>query len=168
MTGKEAPSVAKRRQNDLPAVATIGYEGTTMPAFLDSLKKAKVDLLVDIRAIASSRRPGFAKTALAANLATVDIDYIHVRALGTPADGRAAARSGRQDELRRIYLEHLATDAAQAGLDIVVELVESARRIALLCFEADAERCHRRFVADALVKKLGMRVVNLAPQLEDA
>lgn len=152
----------------LPSVATIGYEGTTMPAFLESLGAAKVELLVDIRAIASSRRPGFAKTALAANLATIDIEYLHLRALGTPADGRAAARAGRQDELRRIYLEHLATEAAQTELEVVAGLVRSGRRIALLCFEADAARCHRRFVADALVDTLGVRIVNLMPQHDDA
>src|SRR3954449_8040581 len=97
-------------------VATIGYEGTTMPAFLEALRKANVQLLVDIRAIASSRRPGFAKTALAANASTIGVDYLHLRALGTPADGRAAARAGRHDELRRIYLDHLATEGAQVEL----------------------------------------------------
>src|SRR3982751_6700789 len=85
-------------------VATIGEEGPPVPAVLDALKDAGVELLIDIRAIASSRRPGFAKTALAANLATIGVEYLHLRGLGTPADGRAAARAGRQDELERIFL----------------------------------------------------------------
>ena len=47
---------------------TIGYEGATVPALLETLREARVELLVDIRAVANSRRPGFAKTALAANV----------------------------------------------------------------------------------------------------
>jgi uncharacterized protein (DUF488 family) len=149
------------------SVATIGYEGATMPAFLETVRAASVELVVDIRAVASSRRPGFAKTALASSLETVDVEYLHLRGLGTPADGRAAARAGRHDELRRIYLTHLATDGAQAELEIVAGLIRSGRRLCLLCFEADAARCHRSFVADALVSKLGVQVVNLAPQHEE-
>src|SRR3954452_20552774 len=97
-------------------VATIGYEAATMERFLASLRGARIELLIDIRAIASSRRPGFAKTALAANLATIGVDYLHLRGLGTPADGRAAGRAGRQDELQRIFLAHMETERAQTDL----------------------------------------------------
>ena len=75
-------------------LATIGYEGASVADFLDALRGANSDLLVDVRAVAMSRRPGFAKTALAANLRDAGIDYLHLRQLGTPADGRAAARGG--------------------------------------------------------------------------
>ncbi len=100
-------------------VATIGYQGTTVQDFLRTLKKAKVDLVVDVRAVASSRLPGFSKSRLAANLAEAGIDYEHLRSLGTPADGRAAAHAGRfavvaaaLGKRRRIKVEHLlpATD----------------------------------------------------------
>src|SRR6476661_10322490 len=97
-------------------LCTIGYEGATVASFLEALRAAGVELLVDVRALASSRRPGFAKTALAANLGTIGVDYLHLRGLGTPADGRAAARAGRQDELERIFLEHMATERAQTEL----------------------------------------------------
>src|SRR5215217_372181 len=113
----------------MPTLATIGYEGTNVPRFLATVQAAGVQLLVDVRAIASSRRPGFAKTALAANLATIGVEYLHLRGLGTPADGRAAARAGRHDELRRIFLEHLATEKAQAELATVMEIVRSGRKV---------------------------------------
>ena len=48
----------------MPTVWTIGYEQTTMEAFLAALTAAKVEVLADVRAIAASRRPGFSKTAL--------------------------------------------------------------------------------------------------------
>ena len=148
-------------------IATIGYEGASVPRFLDALREARLELLVDVRAVASSRRPGFAKTALAANLASVGIDYLHLRALGTPADGRAAARAGRTAEMHRIFREQLATDEAQAQLAQVAELVRGGRKVCLLCFEADAAHCHRAIVADALATTLPARVVNLQPWPED-
>lgn len=148
-------------------VATIGYEGTTVRLFLDALREAGVELLVDVRAVASSRRPGFAKTALAANLAGAGIDYLHLRGLGTPAEGRAAARAGRHDELRAVYLEHLATPGARADLETLAGLVRSGRRVCLLCLEADPARCHRSMVADALGELLPVEVRHLAPGDED-
>jgi uncharacterized protein (DUF488 family) len=145
------------------SIATIGYESATVRTFLDALKEAGVELLVDVRAVASSRRPGFAKTKLAANLREAGIDYLHLRGLGTPADGRAAARAGRHEEMRAIFLEHLATGEAQAELETLADIVRSGRRVALLCLEANPEHCHRTMVADALVSKLKVRVEHLAP-----
>jgi uncharacterized protein (DUF488 family) len=78
-----------------PTLATIGYEDATVQRFQDALRDAGVELLVDVRAVAGSRRPGFAKTKLAANVGEIGIDYLHLRGLGTPAEGRAAARAGR-------------------------------------------------------------------------
>jgi uncharacterized protein (DUF488 family) len=147
----------------MTTLATIGYEDTTVPRFLDALKAARVGLLVDVRAVASSRRPGFAKTKLAANVGTIGVDYLHLRGLGTPADGRVAARAGRHDELRAIYLEHLATPEAQDQLHQLADLVRSGRRVCLLCFEAAPERCHRSMVAEALQELVPVDVLNLMP-----
>ena len=81
---------------------TIGYEQTPSKAVLDELESAGVKLLVDVRAIASSRRPGFSKTQLAAGLDERGISYLHLRGLGTPKTGREAARSGKYDLLHKI------------------------------------------------------------------
>lgn len=148
-------------------VATVGYEGTTVDAFLRTLRDAGVELLVDVRAVASSRRPGFAKTRLAANLAGAGIEYLHLRGLGTPADGRAAARAGRHAEMHRIFGAHLATDEAQGELHALADLVQAGRRVALLCFEADPAHCHRTLVADALGDLVPVRVTHLRPQAEE-
>ena len=150
---------------DVRPLATIGYEGTTVDAFLATLRAADVALLVDVRALASSRRPGFAKTRLAANLDTVGIAYLHLRDLGTPSDGRAAARAGQHDEMRRIFGEHLATERAQESLASLAEMVRSGQRVCLLCFEADPAHCHRSMVADALRELVPVRITNLMPQL---
>jgi uncharacterized protein (DUF488 family) len=144
-------------------VATIGYEDATVQRLLYALREAGVELLVDVRAVANSRRPGFAKTRLAENLGTVGIDYLHLRALGTPAEGRAAARAGRHDELRAVFTEHMATPAAQAELETLAGLVRAGRRVCLLCLEADPAHCHRSMVAAALAERVPIEVVHLAP-----
>lgn len=147
----------------MTSIATIGYEDATVPRFLDALRCAEVELLVDVRAVAGSRRPGFAKTKLAANVGGIGIDYLHLRGLGTPAEGRAAARAGRYDELRTIYQAHLETTQAQTELHALAELVRAGRRVCLLCLETDPAHCHRSLVAEALGEILPIRVQHLRP-----
>ena len=101
----------------MTAVFTIGYQESISEAVVGTLAAAGVSLLVDIRAVAASRRPGFSKRQLAAGVATVGIDYLHLRGLGTPPDGRLAARGGRYADMRRIFEAHLATETATAEMD---------------------------------------------------
>jgi uncharacterized protein (DUF488 family) len=151
----------------MKSIATIGYENATVPRFLDALREAKVDLLVDVRAVAASRRPGFAKSRLAASVGEAGIEYLHLRGLGTPAEGRAAARAGRHDEMRAIFTAHLATPDARAELETLAGLVRAGRRVCLLCLEADPAHCHRSLVAEALQPLVLARVDHLAPSDED-
>ncbi len=139
-------------------VFTIGYEEATPARLLESLKGAGVTTLVDVRALANSRRPGFAKRALSAALAEAGIAYRHLPALGTPAEGRLAVREGRPEVMQRIFAAKLAGVEAQAAL---AGLADQARRetICLLCLEADPRRCHRTLVAEAV----GLPIAHLQP-----
>ena len=141
-------------------LATIGYEAATQDAVIDRLKAAGVELLVDVRAVAASRRAGFSKTVLAASLAEAGIGYVHLRQLGTPKPGREAARTGRIAEMTAIFEEHLAEPAAQLELAAAKELA-AERKIALLCFEADHRGCHRKILADRICEDLGCQVEHL-------
>lgn len=147
-------------------VTTIGYEGTTVASFLDTLRDGGVELVIDVRAVASSRRPGFAKTRLSANVEEAGMRYVHLRALGTPAEGRAAARAGRHAEMREIFLAHLDTLAALDQLADLADIVRGGQRTCLLCFEADPAHCHRTLVATALSALVPIRVVHLHPARE--
>jgi uncharacterized protein (DUF488 family) len=142
-------------------VATIGYEQATQDALLEVLKAAGVQLLVDVRAVAASRRPGFAKRQLAAGAEAAGIGYLHLRGLGTPAEGRHAVRSGHPERMRTIFEVHLATDTAQADLAELVRIVESGQRVCLLCLERDPLHCHRSIVADELRRQLDVEVQHL-------
>ncbi|HYG46414.1 MAG TPA: DUF488 domain-containing protein [Allosphingosinicella sp.] len=139
---------------------TIGYEGKTQAEFLDELRAAGVELLIDVRAVAASRRPGFSKTALANGLREAGIDYLHLRALGTPADGRQAARAGRVADMRAIYAGQLETP--EAALAMEQALAEaSARPSALLCYEREAPDCHRSMLAQRMVERVPFEVRDL-------
>ncbi len=139
---------------------TIGYERATQADLIARLKAAGVKVVIDVRAIAASRRAGFSKTVLAASLAAEDIDYVHLRALGTPKAGRDAARKGRIAEMRDIFEGHLAEPDAQVQL-AHAEQIAAGRPAALLCFEADACGCHRAIVAERLGEKRAFEVVDL-------
>ena len=143
-------------------LSTIGYELATVQSFLGALRDAGVEILVDVRAAARSRRPGFAKTRLEANLQEAKIRYLHLRGLGTPAEGRAAARAGRHTEMQAIFREHLQSPAAQADLEELAKLVRAGSQVCILCLEAEPRHCHRSVVADALAERLPVHIVHLA------
>ena len=74
----------------MPPLFTIGYEKAAQSDVLAALKRARVQLLIDTRAVAASRRAGFSKRQLAAGLDEAGITYLHLQKLGTPAEGREA------------------------------------------------------------------------------
>src|SRR5258705_11808226 len=144
---------------------TIGYEQTPAQAVLDELERTGVKLLVDVRAVAGWRRPGFSKSTLAAGLAGRGISYLHLRGLGTPKDGRDAARSGKFDALHKIYAKHLKTPQAKEQLDELSALVNKSGPVCILCYERDHLHCHRQWIAEIIEDRDGVKVENLvAPQ----
>lgn len=130
-------------------IFTIGYEGVTQAEFLAALEGAGVRRVIDVRALPLSRRPGFSKTPLKNALAEAGIDYVHLKALGTPPEGRDAARKGRHAELRRIYAGQLELPEAIVAGAKMRELA-AERPSALLCFERAPEVCHRSLLLNAI------------------
>ncbi|HET7803798.1 MAG TPA: DUF488 domain-containing protein [Pseudolabrys sp.] len=144
---------------------TIGYEQARPAAVLGELKQAKIELLADTRAIAASRRTGFSKRQLAAALDAQGIAYVHLQKLGTPAEGRAAARSGDTNALWRIYDKHIKGADAQSELHELIALIKSGKRIALLCYCRDPKTCHRSRIVANVKKKMAVKVTDLIPPL---
>jgi uncharacterized protein (DUF488 family) len=129
---------------------TIGYEGATQAELVAALQAAGVRRVIDVRAVPLSRKPGFSKNVLAAGLREAGIDYVHLKALGTPPAGREAARKGRMAEMRLIYAAQLETP--EAGMDAarMIALAEETPS-ALLCFERDPAGCHRTPLHEAVL-----------------
>jgi uncharacterized protein (DUF488 family) len=144
---------------------TIGYEQAKPAAVLNELKRAKVELVVDSRAVAASRRPGFSKRQLAASLEEAGIAYLHLQKLGTPAEGRAAARSGDYETLWKIYDRHIKKAEPQQALAELVGLIKSGKRVALLCYCRDPDTCHRSRIVANVKNRMRVKVKDLIPPL---
>ena len=141
-------------------VSTIGYERAPQGEVIARLKDAGVELLIDVRAVAASRRAGFSKTLLGGSLNAAGIDYLHLRDLGTPKPGREAARKGYIREMRAIFDEHMTTAAALGALEQAVAAA-GERRVCLLCFELDPACCHRTAVAERIAARTGQPILHL-------
>jgi uncharacterized protein (DUF488 family) len=137
----------------VPVIFTAGYEGRVQDELLDRLVAAGARVLLDVRAVPMSRKPGFSKRLLGASAEARGIRYVHLQALGTPKAGREAARAGRAGEMERIFADHMATEAAR---DIVM-----SAPTCLLCFERDPHFCHRRIVAGTLSAETGQAIEHL-------
>jgi hypothetical protein len=148
-----------------PDLLTIGYEGCVVGDVLATLREANVGLLIDVRAVAASRKPGFSKRQLAAGLDEVGIRYLHLQRLGTPKPGRDAVRAGHPERMVPIFNAHMETPEAQWALaEAKAQAIEG--RCCLLCFERDHRHCHRHLVAAMIVADTGQAVVHLeAPGL---
>jgi uncharacterized protein (DUF488 family) len=139
-------------------IYTIGYEGVTMAGFIATLQGAGVRRVIDVRALPLSRRPGFSKSSLAASLAEAGIEYVHLKALGTPKRGRDAAKKGDVATLTAVYEDQLELPEAQGQAAQMLRLAEELPS-ALLCYERDPCHCHRTLLLKAVGE--GRAVVDL-------
>lgn len=133
-----------------PTIWTIGYEQATQANVIGALVAAGVEVLADVRALPLSRRPGFSKSSLAAAAREAGIEYRHFKPLGTPADGRAAARRHDHAALETIYAGQLELPEAIAAGAALADLAHE-KRVALLCYERDATECHRTLLRHAML-----------------
>jgi uncharacterized protein (DUF488 family) len=145
-----------------PTLYTIGYEGATTAEFLAGLKRAGVAVLLDIRAIAWSRKPGFSAEPLRRLMEENGIAYRQIEALGNPQK-----RDGKPDGDTRSYEEmyeaHLNTEAARDALTLAARIAREAPAC-LLCFERNPDECHRRLTAPHIAAITGQRIEHLFPQ----
>jgi uncharacterized protein (DUF488 family) len=140
---------------------TIGYESASQAELIAALARAGVKRVIDVRELPNSRRAGFSKNVLAASLEAAGIDYVHLKALGTPKEGRLANKARQWQRFWDIVERRLETPEAQHDLARAAALAGEAPSC-LLCLEADPATCHRRAVADRLAP-FGFTVEHLRP-----
>ena len=155
-------------------VATIGVYGATLDSFLAALRKAKVEVVLDVRQRRGVRGPEYAwanSERLQAALAEAQIAYEHhkelaptteLRQLQYREDDRLGVGKRSRAELAPAYTERYTREIlGQVELGpLVAELPDVS---ALLCVERDPEACHRSLVAERLHREFGARVVHLRP-----
>ena len=145
-----------------PTLLTIGYEKVGFAAFLAALQDADVETLIDVRELPNSRRAGFSKNMLKANLAAAGIGYVHLKALGTPKAGRQASQRGDLKTFWPIVDAALGRPEARLALEQAAVLARAARAC-LMCLEHDWRVCHRARVCELLEIEHDIRATHLAP-----
>lgn len=150
-----------RSSSASPGLWSVGYEGRDIDGFVAALREARIEVVADVRLTPISRKPGFSKTRLGNALGEAGIDYLHLRNLGNPKDNRAPFWEGRIAEGQARFRGLLCSEAAQGDLD---RLATRARqvRVAVLCFEKDEQRCHRRVVLETIQARTALPVTPLA------
>jgi uncharacterized protein (DUF488 family) len=139
---------------------TIGYERSSLPDFVATLKLSGIEVLSDIRDRAQSRRPGFSKSALSEALNNANIQYVHLKELGDPKAGREAARRGDFIEFRRVFSNVMASEEAKSAVLRIAEMLKDYN-VFLMCYERDVKTCHRKIVSDDLMERTGTSVKHL-------
>ena len=129
---------------------TIGYEGVSLENFLNNLLKHQVKLLVDVRDNARSQKFGFSKTRLKECCNAVGIDYLHTPELGIKQSKRKEATS--RSDYEALFEEYRINTLSTTGAyqEKVVQQLQKYTRIALTCFEAKPEHCHRKPLAEVM------------------
>lgn len=156
LTDSEYRQVAGKRNRDTgTAFFTIGYEGTAFEHYLNRLIRNNVSVVCDVRKNPISMKYGFSKKQLKDTLSKLSIGYAHFPELGIDTDKRKDLHTG--NDYKKLFTEYADSIVAQTNESIsaVYELLKSHRRIALTCFEADHERCHRSVVAQKVVELAG-------------
>jgi len=142
---------------DKSGILTIGYEGRKIDEFLSIIIKNKVRLLIDVRRNAFSRKPGFSKSHLKDILEKQGISYLHLPELGIETSRRQNLTQNGFTKLFEIYALELAT---KEDLLKSIRSLAQKNRVALMCFEAKEEDCHRGIIAQRF-REEGFDVVAL-------
>lgn len=132
---------------------TIGYSGRTLDGFVSTLLDAKVDRVVDVRALPLSRRKGFSKTPLSEALTSKGIEYVHLREAGNPFRDQ-------KNDISKCLVLYAGYIATNPGVVAKVEAALDGHRAALLCVEAKACECHRSVIVEGLIARNPTRTVS--------
>lgn len=131
---------------------TVGYEGRVIEDFVEELVRSEIEILVDVREMPASRKPGFSKSRLSERVAEEGMEYLHIRSLGSPRESRKKLReNGDFESFSREYADHLECNAED--VELLLDLILSGKRAALMCFEKDHARCHRTLLAQELLNE---------------
>ena len=157
------PSLSRSFCEMSSTLFTIGYEKRTEQEYVDLLREAGVDVVIDVRETAWSHKPGFSKSALNDALAAVEIEYVHASFAGNPKHLREIAEDHKEciANFRR-YLAVMPEILRE--LDCLIQsYISLGLSVALTCFERHPGDCHRSILADAWASTSYRNVEHLGP-----
>ncbi len=129
---------------------TIGYEGRSLERYLNALIINNIKVLCDVRKNPLSRKYGFAKKTLQNACDAVNIKYLHLPELGIVSEKRKHLKT--RDDYDALFEEYEKTVLAteKKAIKFIHSLLENYGRVALTCYEAAPDLCHRTRVANAV------------------
>jgi uncharacterized protein (DUF488 family) len=147
-----------------PGIIGVGYQGQTIEQFVNVLEDMHVTCVIDVRLTPLSRKVGFSKGSLARTLTARGISYEHARVLGNPKVNRAGF-AGNEQQLEAARLRYMGELDVTDGWMLVDELAARAltERLALLCFEAETQRCHRHVLLEQVQERRSAQVCGVSP-----
>ena len=147
------------RQQPSSHFFTLGYQNLSARSLLEILRSNRVQILIDVRRNALSRKPGFSRQALETTLTKAGIEYVHLPNLGTPPSIRNYyCRVGNVELALEQYGQYISSRKNE--LKLLMDMVTS-RTYCLLCLESDPRRCHRSVLAGELEKLTKCRATHL-------
>ncbi|HIQ49907.1 MAG TPA: DUF488 domain-containing protein [Nanoarchaeota archaeon] len=127
-------------------IYTIGHSTRNWEDFVRVLKAYGIKIIVDVRHFPSSKKfPWFCKEHMEKALENEGIKYIWLKELG------GYRKEG--------YANYMKSKEFEKGIEKLIKIAEK-EKTAILCAELIWWRCHRRYIADVLVKK-GIEVVHI-------
>jgi len=154
----EVARVAKRRFLN-NTIYTIGYEGKEIQQFIDLLKNAGIEHLIDVRFSAESQyKPDFNKAILARELERAKIKYTHRSDLGVPYEWQNPYKDGvvPVECLEKYYKWHT---EKEIDFKKFVNDIKDCGKTALMCMEKYARPtrdqkiyCHRHILANLILE----------------
>lgn len=142
-------------QSTKTVLFTIGYEGISLESYLNRLLKNDVKVLVDVRNNPNSMKYGFSKNQLIRYCESLGLLYVHFPEVGIQSEQRQELNCQADfDELFVAYCNNILSKT-QATQIKILDLLNQHKRIALTCFEANIQQCHRRHLAAAIANLHG-------------
>jgi len=145
-------------------IFTIGYEGLDQRVFLALLRNHHVSVVADVRHLPLSRKKGFSKTALNNTLKENKIEYLNFPELGTSKEMRNFLKTtGDYTYFFKEYKKVI--EGKNDSIDEINDMIKNGEQVALLCFERDAQKCHRKILADTIKLKdgNGLKIKHIEP-----
>lgn len=144
--------IESRPTSNKSILFTIGYEGISLEEYINKLIANDVKILCDVRKNPLSMKFGFSKTQLQNACNGVGIEYLHIPQLGIDSDKRQELNTQADyDKLFVLYRNTILTQT-QDYQEKIIELLKENKRVALTCFEANICQCHRKHLADVIIK----------------
>lgn len=153
LTNEQYQNVLKAKPiSDKTILFTIGYEGISVEEYLNRLVKNDIKTLVDVRNNPLSMKFGFSKKQLIAFCENLGISYFHIPEVGIQSNQRQELKTQKDyDKLFEIYKKQNLPKTV-SHQEQILDLLKEKKRIALTCFEANICQCHRKHLAEAIVK----------------